>query len=112
MTLALDFGPDRDRVDRPDRRGSAQVDFELSDDQVALRDAAEAMLDDLAAPARVRAHLDAGTLHDEKLWTALTEQGWLAVELPEADGGLGLGFVEAMVLAEQVGRHVAPVPFH
>jgi alkylation response protein AidB-like acyl-CoA dehydrogenase len=88
------------------------VDFELSDDQVGLRDAAQAMLDDLAAPARVRAHLGAAALYDEELWAAMTEQGWLAVELPEADGGLGLSFVEAMVLAEQVGRHVAPVPFH
>jgi alkylation response protein AidB-like acyl-CoA dehydrogenase len=88
------------------------VDFELSDDQVALQEAAQALLDDLAAPARVRAHLATGALHDEKLWAAMTEQGWLVVEQPESEGGLGLTFVEAMVLAEQVGRHVAPAPFH
>jgi alkylation response protein AidB-like acyl-CoA dehydrogenase len=88
------------------------VDFELSDDQVALRDAAAEVLDDLASPARVRAHLASGSLYDPTLWDALVAQGWLAVEQPESSGGLGLGFVEAMVLAEQVGRHVAPVPFH
>jgi len=88
------------------------VDFELSDDQIALREAAQALLDDLAAPARVRAHMTSGALHDEKLWAAMLDQGWLVVELPGADGGLGLSFVEAMVLAEQVGRHVAPAPFH
>jgi alkylation response protein AidB-like acyl-CoA dehydrogenase len=88
------------------------VDFELSDDQVALREAAQALLDDMAAPARVRAHMASGGLYDQELWAAMLEQGWLVVELPEADGGLGLSFVEAMVLAEQVGRHVAPAPFH
>jgi alkylation response protein AidB-like acyl-CoA dehydrogenase len=88
------------------------VDFELSDDQVALREAAQALLDDLAAPAHVRAHMASGALYDEKLWSAMVEQGWLVVELAESDGGLGLSFVEAVVLAEQVGRHVAPAPFH
>ncbi len=48
---------------------------------------------------------------DDLLWAAMAEQGWLAVELPEALGGLGLGLVETVVLCEQIGRHVAPVPF-
>jgi alkylation response protein AidB-like acyl-CoA dehydrogenase len=88
------------------------VDFELSEDQVALQEAARALLDDLAAPERVRAHVDSGEPYDARLWAAMAEQGWLGVELPEADGGLGLGFVEAAVLMEEVGRHVAPAPFH
>jgi alkylation response protein AidB-like acyl-CoA dehydrogenase len=88
------------------------VDFELSDDQVALQEAARALLDDLAAPARIRVHLTSGEPYDRALWSAMLDQGWLVVEQPEADGGLGMTFVEAMVLAEQVGRHVAPAPFH
>jgi len=88
------------------------VDFELSDDQLALRDAARALLDDLASPERVRAHLAGGQPYDEKLWSAMVDQGWLGVDLAEDAGGLGLGFVEAVVLMEEVGRHVAPAPFH
>ena len=42
---------------------------------------------------------------------ALAEQGWLAIALAEADGGVGLSWVEAAVLLEQIGRHTAPVPF-
>jgi alkylation response protein AidB-like acyl-CoA dehydrogenase len=80
------------------------MDFELSDDQVALRDAAKGMLDDLASPARVRAHLASGAALDGGLWSAMVEQGWL-------DPSLGFGFVEAAVLMEQVGAHVAPAPF-
>ncbi len=87
------------------------MDFELSDDQQALRDAAAALLDELAAPARVREVVDAGGGFDPALWAAMGEQGWVGVELDEARGGLGLGAVETAVLCEQIGRHVAPAPF-
>jgi alkylation response protein AidB-like acyl-CoA dehydrogenase len=87
------------------------VDFELSDDQRALQDAAAGLLDDRCSTTRVRQVADEGDHLDRALWAAMAEQGWLAVELPGARGGLGLGFVETVVLSEQVGRHVAPVPF-
>jgi alkylation response protein AidB-like acyl-CoA dehydrogenase len=87
------------------------VDFELSEDQVALRDAAGALLDGYAGPAQVRAHVTAGAPYDPELWQAMVDQGWLGIEQPVGDGGLGLGFVEACVLLEQVGRRVAPAPF-
>ena len=87
------------------------MDFELSDDQLALRDAARSLLDDLASPARVRAHIAGGESHDVGLWAAMVEQGWLGVDHPADVGGLGLGFVEAVVLMEEVGRCVAPAPF-
>jgi len=87
------------------------VDFDLSDDQVALRDSARALLADLATTVRVRAVADSEDRVDPDLWRAMVEQGWLAVALPEADGGLGLGTVEVAVLLEQIGAHVAPVPF-
>jgi alkylation response protein AidB-like acyl-CoA dehydrogenase len=88
------------------------MDFELSDDQVALRDAARDLLGGYAAAGDVRAHLGTGAPYDAALWRAMVDQGWLGVDLPEAAGGLGLGFVEAAVLMEEVGRHVAPAPFH
>ena len=87
------------------------VDFELSQDQVDLRGAAGALLDDRAGHDQVRAHLDSGRPYDELLWRALADQGWLGIALAEADGGVGLGWVEAAVLLEQIGRHTAPVPF-
>jgi len=86
------------------------VDFELSADQVALRDAASELLGDLAASERVRAVVDAGGPTDRALWAAMVDQGWTAVTVPESFGGLGLGMVEAAVLLEQVGAHVAPAP--
>jgi alkylation response protein AidB-like acyl-CoA dehydrogenase len=87
------------------------VDFDLSADQLALRDGARDLLDDLASAARVRAHTASGNAYDTALWAAMAEQGWLAIEVPEADGGIGLDGVEVAVLAEELGRHAAPAPF-
>jgi alkylation response protein AidB-like acyl-CoA dehydrogenase len=87
------------------------MDFELSGDQLALRDAARDLLDAQASPDRVRAHVASGEPYDPKLWRAVVDQGWMGIAVPEDRGGLGLGMVEVAVVAEEVGRHVAPVPF-
>jgi alkylation response protein AidB-like acyl-CoA dehydrogenase len=86
------------------------MDFELSPDQLALRDAANDLLATRAEPARVRRIVDAGGGWDRDLWTDLCEQGWPGIAVAESDGGVGLGWVEAAVLLEAVGAHVAPVP--
>ena len=78
------------------------VDFELSDDQRALQAAARELLDDMARPRD-----GFGT----ELWKAMVAQGWLGVEVAEEAGGLGLGFVETAALLDELGRHVAPVPY-
>jgi alkylation response protein AidB-like acyl-CoA dehydrogenase len=80
------------------------MNFDLSDDQLALRAAARELLEDLAHPRTADGF-------DRELWKAMVAQGWLGVELPEADGGLGMGTVETAVLLEALGRHVAPVPY-
>ncbi len=87
------------------------MDFELSADQVALRDAAAGLLDDACSTERVR-HVAATDRHlDDVLWRAMADQGWPAVERSSEAGGLGLGLVEVAVLCEELGRHLAPVPF-
>jgi alkylation response protein AidB-like acyl-CoA dehydrogenase len=87
------------------------MDFDLSDDELALRDGARDLLDDLASPARIRAHTERGDGFDAALWRAMADQGWLGIEVPEAHGGVGLGAVEVVLLCEELGRHAAPVPF-
>ena len=86
------------------------MDFDLSADQVLLRDGARDLLDGYAGPAQVRAHLASEEPYDRALWAAMAEQGWLAVAVPEDRGGLGLGWVEVAVLVGEVGAHTAPAP--
>jgi alkylation response protein AidB-like acyl-CoA dehydrogenase len=86
------------------------MDFDLSDDQQALRDAARDLLRSTCTTARVREVMETGDF-DRDLWSAMVDQGWLGVATAERHGGLGLGIVDAAVLLEQTGAHVAPVPF-
>ncbi|MGQ0574250.1 MAG: acyl-CoA dehydrogenase family protein [Pseudonocardia sp.] len=53
----------------------------------------------------------AGDGHPAALWKAAAEQGWLAVTVPEEHDGLGLGLVEAQVIARALGAGVAPGPW-
>jgi alkylation response protein AidB-like acyl-CoA dehydrogenase len=88
------------------------VDFELNEDQQALRAAACELLDDRSSSVQVRAVVDApvpGGI-DAKLWAAMVDQGWTGIAVPEALGGVGLGWVEVAVLLEEVGAHLAPAP--
>ncbi|HEY1988326.1 MAG TPA: acyl-CoA dehydrogenase family protein [Acidimicrobiales bacterium] len=93
------------------------MDFDLSAEQMALRDAAADLLDGCASPERVREFVGSGLDpigpggFDTTLWAAMSEQGWLAIERPEGDGGLGLGMVEVAVLCEELGRRLTPAPF-
>jgi alkylation response protein AidB-like acyl-CoA dehydrogenase len=86
------------------------VDFELTADQEALRTAAGDLLSSRSSPEVVRKAVDAGGQPDEALWTAMVDQGWCGIAVAEDDGGIGLGWVEAAVLLEQVGATVAPAP--
>jgi alkylation response protein AidB-like acyl-CoA dehydrogenase len=86
------------------------VDFELTADQEALREAARDLLASRSSPEVVRKAVDAGGRPDDALWRAMVDQGWCGIAVPEDDGGVGLGWVEAAVLLEQVGASVAPAP--
>ena len=85
------------------------VDFDLAADQMALRDAAAGLLDDRCDMADVRRACGGGGF-DAGLWAAMVEQGWTGIAVPETLGGVGLGMIEAAVLLEQTGAHLAPVP--
>ncbi len=88
------------------------MDFSFSDDEMAVADLAEQILTDLAAHDRVsRVEKGEGERFDRELWKALAEAGLVGIAVPESYGGAGLGFLEVALIAEQVGRRTAPVPF-
>ena len=88
------------------------MNFDFSDDQKMLREQARKFLAEKSPRKAVRAVLnDEARAYDEALWKAIAAQGWLGAAIPEAHGGLGLGRLELCVLAEEMGRSLAPVPF-
>jgi alkylation response protein AidB-like acyl-CoA dehydrogenase len=88
------------------------VNFDFSDDQKSLRDEARRFLSEKAGAKVTRRVLDdANISYDEGLWRAVAEMGWVGAAIPEEYGGAGLGRLELCVLAEELGRAVAPIPF-
>jgi acyl-CoA dehydrogenase len=90
---------------------SAAVNFDFSADQKALRDQARKFLAEHASSVRVRRILDTDEPYDRELWRGVAEMGWTGTTIPEAYGGAGFGYLELCVIAEELGRSVAPIPF-
>ena len=87
------------------------MNFDFSDDQKQLRDQARKFLSEKCSPKAVRAVLDGKSPYDKELWKGLAEMGFLGVAIPEEFGGAGAGHLELCVIAEEMGRALAPVPF-
>lgn len=88
------------------------MNFDFSDDQKMLKDQARRFLSERSSSTAVRAVLNTESVsHDAALWAGIAEMGWLGAAIPEAYGGLGLGELELCVLAEEMGRALAPVPW-
>lgn len=87
------------------------MNFEFSPEQVELRASARRFLAKHCPPTAVRAVLDGAAPYDAALWAGLADMGFLRCGIPETYGGLGLGYLELCVLAEEMGRVLAPVPF-
>src|SRR4030088_825039 len=87
------------------------MNFDFSDEQKQLRDEARKFLAEKCPPKAVRTVLDGKEPYDRELWKGLAEMGFLGVAIPEAFGGAGAGHLELCVIAEEMGRALAPVPF-
>src|SRR5882757_1512757 len=87
------------------------MNFDFSDEQKQLRDEARKFLAGKCPPKAVRAVLDGKEPYDRELWKGLADMGFLGVAIPEQFGGAGAGHLELCVIAEEMGRALAPVPF-
>ena len=87
------------------------MNFEFSDELLQLRDQARRFLTDRCPPSVPRRILDTDEPYAADLWQAVAEMGWTGAAIPEEYGGVGLGRLAVCVLAEELGRAVAPIPF-
>ncbi|QDX27909.1 acyl-CoA dehydrogenase [Sphingomonas suaedae] len=85
----------------------------LNDEQTMLRESAQQFVSEAAPVSHMRALRDANdaTGFSRDLWKQFAEMGFTGILIPEADGGLGLGHVEAGVVLEEIGRNLSPSPF-
>ena len=87
------------------------MNFDFSDEQKHLQETARRYLEKNSTPAAVRAVLESDKGQDAGLWSGLAEMGLTGAAIAEEYGGAGLGYLELCVIAEELGRALAPVPF-
>jgi alkylation response protein AidB-like acyl-CoA dehydrogenase len=87
------------------------MNFDFSDEQKQIKDQARRFLSEKCTTRTVRKLYDGGARYDAALWKQIAEMGWTGTAIPEEFGGLGLGYLELCVVAEELGRALAPVPF-
>ena len=87
------------------------MNFDFSDDQKLLRRTAREFLSEHAPLSLCRAVLESDAAYSDTLWKGVAELGWLGTAIPEEYGGAGFGRLELAVMAEEIGRVLAPIPF-
>ena len=86
------------------------MDLEFSEEEAELRDNVRTVLGGICPPAVVRAVYE-GKGTPSAVWDRMIELAWPALAIDEAQGGLGMGFIELAIVAEELGRAVVPSPF-
>ena len=87
------------------------MDFTFNEDQEDLRRAVRSFLERQSPPSYVRAMTEDDRGITDDVWNQLVELGWPALLVPEANGGLGLGLVDMVVVMEEMGRVPFPGPY-
>jgi len=87
------------------------MNLDFSDDQKYLQEEARKFFDKEGGLSSARKVMDESQDADHELWNKIIELGWNAIRIPETYDGIGLGHLELCVIAEELGRSLAPVPF-
>jgi alkylation response protein AidB-like acyl-CoA dehydrogenase len=87
------------------------MNFKLNEEQELIRKNARDFLTEKCPPSLVKDMEQSEEGFASKLWRQMAEMGWLGLAFPEKYGGTGGSFLDLMVLTEELGRVLAPVPF-
>ena len=88
------------------------MNLDFSDEQKFLKEEAKKFLTNEEALKKARNVMENDDAHfDNDLWKKIVELGWTGIRIPEAYDGLGLSHLELCVIAEELGKSLAPTPF-
>ncbi|ORA11653.1 acyl-CoA dehydrogenase family protein [Mycobacterium arosiense] len=85
------------------------MELALSEEQIAVQEVFGSLFEKSKAIELARSADPPG--FDVRLWRTMCEMGAPGIAIAEASGGAGAGLVDAALVCEQVGRHIAPVPY-
>lgn len=86
------------------------MNFGFSEEQNLLRDQVRRFMQEACAMPRVRDIMGRDDGFDPELWKQVGELGWVGLTVPESHGGLGLKWVDLIVVLEETGRGLSPLP--
>ena len=86
------------------------MEFGLSQDQILLQDSVKKFLA-TEAPLDLVRGIAAKEQTDAAVWQGLIDLGIAGLLIPEAQGGVGLGMLDAVVVAEALGYAICPGPY-
>jgi alkylation response protein AidB-like acyl-CoA dehydrogenase len=87
------------------------MNFAFSDEQEELRRLTRRWLEEKCPSSVVRRLMESEDGYDTSLWKENAAMGWQAMAIPEQYGGAGFGFLEQVVLLEEMGRSLYPTPY-
>lgn len=91
----------------------AFMEFAFTEEQLMIRDTAESYLAEVSTSEAIRKVMATEAGYDSELWQSVCRDlYWQAIHIPEAYGGMGLGYVELVAMLEQMGRFLFCSPFY
>lgn len=88
------------------------MEFSFTEEQVMIRDTAQAFLAEVSTSQAVRLAMATPEGYEPAVWQRIcNEMYWQAIHIPEQFGGMGLGYVDLVTLLEQMGRYLLCSPF-
>lgn len=88
------------------------MEFSFTEEQKMIRDTAQAFLAEVSSSNTIRSAMDTEQGFDPQIWQRICEEMyWQAIHIPEEYGGMGLGYVDLVVMLEQMGRYLLCSPF-
>lgn len=88
------------------------MEFSFTEEQDMIRESAESFLSEISSSERIREAMNTELGYDLEIWQRIAqEMVWPALHIPEEYGGMGLGYVDLVVLLEKMGKHLLCSPF-
>ena len=87
------------------------MNLDLTEEQEMLRTSARDFLTKECPKALVRKLEEDEKGFSPELWSKMAELGWLGLVLPEEYNGMGMGFMDLIILLQEMGRNILPGPF-
>ncbi len=87
------------------------MDYSFSEDQNMIRETVSKFLENECPKERIRELMSDEKGYDPAMWRKMAELGWMGLVIPEEYDGTGMGYMDLMILIEEMGRNILPAPY-